>query len=145
MIRCCLTHWFTSMSSLSDHQLHWKSRGFLGHVLASFACLPGGVGLRGGAPAPSPACPETSRTNSAAYRQSGEWAISICSRLPDCFPVTTTSSTKRSYQFTRAAGVGVSSPGAGIFCTGIDGSVASSVCGAGRWASSNPSAMVDYV
>ena len=37
------------------------------------------------------------------------------------------------YQFVRAAMVGVSSSGGGIFSTAIDGSVASSVCGAGRW------------
>ena len=79
------------MSSLSDHRSDWKTRGFPGHVLTSVACLPRRIRLRGGAPAPSPACSGTSRTNSAAFGQSCECAISIFSRSPDCFPDATTS------------------------------------------------------
>ena len=50
-----------------------------------------------------------------------------------CFPDTTTSSTERSFRFVRGAGVGMSSSSRDVFCTGIDGSRASSVCGAGGW------------
>ena len=66
-----------------------------GHILTSVACFPRGIRLRGGAPAPSPACSGASRTDCAAYGQSGECAILICSRSPDCFPGATTSSTER--------------------------------------------------
>ena len=125
------------MSSLSDHQSDWKSRVFPGYVHTPIVCLSGGVGHRGGAPAPLPACPGTSHTDIAAYGQSGECAISLCSRSPDSFPFPGPDD-----RFVRAAMVGVSSFGGGIFSTAIDGSVASSVCGAGRWASSNSSAVV---
>ena len=81
----------------------------------------------------------------ASYGQSGECAISICSRSPDCFPGTTTSSTERSYRFVRGAGVGVSSSDRDVFCTGIDGSVAASVCWADGWTSSVPPAVVDCI
>ena len=80
------------MSSLPDHQSDGEPRGFPGHVLTSVACLPRRIRLRGGAPAPSPVCSGAGRMSCAAYGQSGECAISICSRSLDCFPVTTTAS-----------------------------------------------------
>ena len=78
-------------------------------------------------------------------RQSSECAISICSRSPDCFLDTTTSSTERSYRFVRRAGVSVSSSDIDVFCTDIDGSVAPSVCWADGWTSSVPPAVVDCI
>ena len=58
----------------------------------------------------------------AAYGQSRECAISICSRSPDCFPVTTTASPERSFEFGRGAGVKLSPSGRNVFRAGIDGS-----------------------
>ena len=107
--------------------------------------LPRRIRLRGGTAAPLSACSRTCRMNSAAYRLSGECATSICSQTPDCFSVTTTASTERSFQFGRGAGVGVLSSSGDVFRTGIDGSRAPWVCRAGRWASSGPSAVVDCV
>ena len=96
------------MSLLPDHLSDGEPCGFPGHVLTSVACFPRRIRLRGGAPVPSPACSGASRTNCAAYGQSGECAISICSRSLNCFPGATTSSTERSYRFVQRAGVGVS-------------------------------------
>ena len=121
------------------------SRGFAGHVITLVACLPRRIKFHGGAPAPSPACSGTSRTNSASYGHSGKCAIPICSWSPDCFPDATASSTERSCRFVWRAGIGVLYSDGDVFCTGIDGTVTPLVRGTGRWASSNSSAVVDCV
>ena len=137
--------WFASMSSLSDHQSDWKSRGFPGHIPTSVACLLRRMRFRGGAPAPSPACSGTSCTNSASYGHSGECAISICSRSPDCFLDAMASATER---VTDSSGGPESVCRIPMEMSSVQALMDLSLprfAGGDRWDSSNPSAVVDCV